>query len=237
MQEERVMAVMNPLMNTYDENRLISDMIEIEGQITELEIDSDEQYEAAGAIGVMLREKMAEVTDFFAPMKKAAHDAHKQICEREKFVLAPLKRAEIILKSTMGAYNEWKESERRLAEAEARRIAACEAEKRLSEAVNAESSGDAETALTAFMDAEMADAASRNVCIESEEVKTKGVISKKDWEITAIDPTKVPVTICGQVIRPVDTKAVLALIRQSEGTVQIDGITYKETNKVTFRRG
>lgn len=68
------------------------------------------------------------------------------------------------------------------------------------------------------------------VAIPSQPVKASGVITKKAWTITSIDLEKVPVTALGVLIRPVDEKAVMKLIRDSHGTVEIPGITYEETS-------
>ena len=66
--------------------------------------------------------------------------------------------------------------------------------------------------------------------------KVKGVSSSKDWEIVGINDAKVPVAIAGTVIRPVDNKAIMRLIRASKGTIQIPGVTYKEVMKISARR-
>ena len=66
--------------------------------------------------------------------------------------------------------------------------------------------------------------------------KVKGVSSSKDWEITGIDAAKVPVEVAGTIIRPVDEKAIMRLIRASKGTIKIPGITYKVTMKMSARR-
>lgn len=41
------------------------------------------------------------MAEFFAPMKKRASDAHKEICNREKMMLSPLQEAEKALKNKM----------------------------------------------------------------------------------------------------------------------------------------
>ncbi|MCQ4951053.1 hypothetical protein, partial [Bittarella massiliensis (ex Durand et al. 2017)] len=66
--------------------------------------------------------------------------------------------------------------------------------------------------------------------------RAKGVSSGKDWEIEAIDHEKVPVNFSGVEIRPVDEKAIMRLIRASKGKIQIPGIKYKETIKMSIRR-
>jgi hypothetical protein len=177
-----------------------------------------------------------EVADYFKPLKESAHRLHKDICEREKVLLAPLNRAEATLKRTMGDFAFRKELERRAAEEEARRLAQEEADRKLEEAVKAEESGDGEAADAAMVDAQMADNMSRNVFVIVEPPKAEGVSQSKDWEITDINESRVPVELLGTLLRPVDERAVLRLIRASKGRIQIPGVNYKETVKTSIRR-
>lgn len=233
--EEKVVAVVDPLKSA-GEDDLAVEVTDIEVRAEGLVVTDDQQYEEAGAFGVKLKEKMAEVTAFFAPMKKAAHDAHKQVCDREKQMLAPLKKAESILKKSMGDYALKKEEERRAAEEAARKLAQEETDRLLEAAVNAEANGDTEASRAALLDAEITDSAARMAMIESNTPKAKGVSMQKDWEITDIDLSKVPDSIAGVIIRPVDSAAVMKLIRASKGSIQIEGITYREKAKMSFRR-
>lgn len=233
--EEKVVAVVEPFTSA-GEDELAVEVTDIEVRAEGLVVTDDQQYTEAGEFGILLKQKMAEVTAFFAPMKKAAHDAHKQVCDREKQMLTPLKNAESILKKSMGAYALKKEQERRAAEEAARRLAQEEADRKLEAAIAAEQSGDADAVKVAMIDAEIADSASRMVTVEPDTPKAKGVSVQKDWEITGIDLSKVPDTVAGVVIRPVDTAAVMKLIRASKGAIQIEGITYQETAKMSFRR-
>lgn len=233
--EEKVVAVVEPLTSA-GEDELAVEVTDIEVRAEGLVVTDDQQYTEAGEFGVLLKQKMAEVTAFFAPMKKAAHDAHKQVCDREKQMLTPLKNAESILKKSMGVYALKKEQERRAAEEAARRLAQEEADRKLEAAIAAEQSGDADAVKAAMIDAEIADSASRMVTVEPDTPKAKGVSVQKDWEITGIDLSKVPDTVAGVIIRPVDTAAVMKLIRASKGAIQIEGITYQETAKMSFRR-
>lgn len=233
--EEKVVAVIEP--------QTAAGEVELAVQVTDLEfraecliVSSDDEYKAAGEFGRLLKAKMAEVTEFFAPMKKAAHDAHKQVCDKEKKMLSPLKNAEAALKKSMGAYALKKEQERKASEEAARRLAQEEADRKMQASIDAEASGDAEAATAAMLDAEIADRASRMVSMPEEKLKAEGVGTQKDWEITAIDASKVPVSLAGMVIRPVDEAAVMKLIRASKGTIQIEGISYQQTIKMSFRR-
>lgn len=232
--EEKVVAVIDQKAIT--ETALATKVANDEEAAYSLVVENDAQYAEAGEFGIHLKQAMSEVTDFFAPMKKAAHEAHKNICDREKQMLTPLKNAEAALKKSMGAYALKKEQERKAAEEAARRLAQEEAERKLAEAIKAEENGDETAVKAALLDAEIADSASRMATVDVASPKAKGVSVRKDWEITDIDLSKVPDTVMGVVIRPVDTAAVMKLVRASKGAIKIDGITYKETANMSFRK-
>ena len=103
------------------EEELESEVSEIEAMALAVSVQNDEEYEAAGKFGVMLKKKAAEVTEFFKPLKDSAYKAHKAICDREKEMLTPLRKAEMTLKKTMGDYAMEQERKRREAEEAARR--------------------------------------------------------------------------------------------------------------------
>lgn len=233
--EEKVVAVIEP-QAAIGEDELSVEVSDIELRAEKLAVTNDDEYREAGDFGRLLKCKMDEVTSFFAPMKKAAHEAHKQVCDREKQMLAPLKNAETAVKKSMGDYALLKERKRREAEEEVRRLAQEEADKKLAEAIQAEERGDNLSAQSSMIDAEIADNAARMSTVDREELSVKGVSAQKDWEITNIELDKVPNTIMGIIIRPVDKAAVLKLIRASKGTIQIEGITYQEKVKMSFRR-
>lgn len=233
--EEKVVAVIAP-QKADGEDALAEQVSEIELLANSVVVTSDAEYEAAGDFGVKLKTKIGEVKDFFAPMKKSANEAHKKICAREKEMLSPLEKAEKTLKGVMGAYAAKKEADRRAAEEAARRLAQEEADRKLAMAVEAEASGDTGAASSAMLDAEIADSASRAVFVPSDKPKAKGVSVRKDYEIVSIDDSKVPDTLLGVLIRPVDTAAVKKLIKGSNGTIKIPGIVYRETSNVSFSR-
>ena len=84
------------------EEELGSEVSEIEIRAQAVVIRTDQDYELAGQFGVMLKQKAAEVTEFFKPMKDTAYKAPKAICDRETEMLTPLRTAEKTLKKTMG---------------------------------------------------------------------------------------------------------------------------------------
>ena len=48
-----------------------------------------------------------------------------------------------------------------------------------------------------------------------------------------MDHDTVPISVSGVVIRPVDEKAIMKLIKASNGTIQIPGIKYRETVRMS----
>ena len=151
-------------------------------------------------------------------------------------MLQPLSNAEKILKQTMGTYVAEQERKRREAEEAARRAAQAEVDRKIQEAVDLDAAGDADGAELAMMEAEVMDDMSGSVSVAGTKPKAQGVSTSKDWEITGIDASEVPMNFAGVEIRPVDTAAVMRLIRASKGSIQIPGITYKEVAKIAFRK-
>ena len=111
--------------------------IQVEGMV----IASEDDFEEAAKIGLAIKAQAKKVAEFFAPMKKRASDAHKEICNREKMMLSPLQEAEKALKNKMGAYRLEEDRRRRLAEEEARRAAEEEQRRKEAEAIALESEG------------------------------------------------------------------------------------------------
>lgn len=199
-------------------------------------ISSDDDYMSAAEIGRIIKQRTSEVKDYWKPIKEAAHKAHAEICEREKSMLTPLTDAEKMLKKAMSDWIELKEQKRCEAEAEAIKAAEVEAERLMCRAVQNEKDGDAISASALFEEAEMIEDISKTVVVGKNDIKAVGVSASDDWEIVNIDNSKVPCEIDGVIIRPVDTGAVMRMIRASKGTVKIQGVDYRKVNKISFRK-
>ena len=221
---------------TEQEQVLSRAVSEIEFQAGAIIIDNEQDYQNAASFGRMLKQKSSDVKEFWKPMKDAAHRAHTEICNREKAMLQPLVNAEKILKETMGAYVAEQERKRREAEEAARKAVREEADRKLQEAIELEDKGDKVTAAAVIEEAEIMDEAAATVAVAAEKPKASGVATKKDWKITSVDSTKVPTSVAGVEIRPVDMAAVMRLIRMSKGKIHIDGIEYEETVQMSFRK-
>lgn len=219
-----------------EDTQLRSEIVQLTDIVSELNIVSREEYEAAVFLGRGLKQKMADVTAFFKPMKKAANDAHKQVCSRENAMLEPLKKAESILKAGVSKYLAMEERKRMEAEEAARKKAHEEAERKLEEAIAASEAGNEAVAKTAIEEAEFAESMSRSITVQANNTKIAGAVSSKAYEIVSVDEAAVPIVLNGVNIRPVDTKAVMRLIKESGGSIQIPGIAYQETVSVSFRK-
>lgn len=222
---------------TEQELTLTKAVSEIEVRAGSMTIESDDDYRSAAEFGRLLKQRSSEVKDFWKPMKDAAHKAHAEICNKEKAMLQPLVNAEKILKRTMGDYAAEQERKRREAEAAARKAAQEEAERKMQEALALEESGKSVAAEAAMEEAEIMDTAAAAVSVAPmAKPKAAGVTAKKDWEIVSVDGSKVPDSVAGVELRPVDTGAVMRLIRASKGTINIPGIEYRERVQIGFRK-
>jgi hypothetical protein len=198
-------------------------------------VDSDDDYKAAAEFGRKVKSQLNSVKEWFGPLKESAHQAHKAICARENDMLDPLKKAERIIKNSMGEYAQKKERERQAAEAELRRQAKEEADRALAEAMAAESNGDTEAAESALADAEMADSISQTAYIPTAAPKAAGISQRDDWEIVSIDSATVPISHNNIELRPVDKAAVIKLIRFTKGEVKIPGVVYRKIIQTSIR--
>ena len=189
-------------------------------------VTNDEEYQSAAEFGRAIKAKANEITAFFKPMK--------DVCEREKKMLEPLAKAEKLVKQAMGAYVTEQERKRKEVEEAARRAAAAEAERKLADAISLEEQGRKDEAAVAIEEAEVIDTVGSSLTISAAPPKVKGVTAKKDYEIVSVDGAKVPINFAGIELRPVDTAAVMRLIRASKGSIQIPGITYRETTNMSF---
>ena len=116
-----------------------------------------------------------------------------------------------------------------------RKLAEQEMNRKLEEAARAEAAGDTAGAEFAMVEAEVMEGVSISGSIQAQTPKAAGVSQSKTWEIVSIDSSKVPVSFEGVEIRPVDVKAVMRLIKESKGTIQIPGVQYRDSVSISVR--
>lgn len=127
--------------------------LSIRDEAKALHIINQQTYDAAAAKfnGVCTLEK--EIAGHYAPMKEAAHRAHKSVCDAEKEILGPVQEAKRILSRSIGAWDAEQERQRqeeqRRLDAEARRL---EEEERLAVATEIAQAGATEEEVAAVLD-------------------------------------------------------------------------------------
>lgn len=207
----------------------------VEQQAASVVVASDEDYANAGTVTAEIKKVQKKVTEYWEPLRASTYKAYQDVMARKKEMLGPLESAEKILKKKMVVYYDEKERKRKEQEEAMRRLAQEEADRKLEEAIAADAVGDTIGAEFAMAEAEIMDDVAVSGGIQSQAPKASGVSTTKTWVIESIDESKVPVDINGAVIRPVDEKAVMALIKATKGKISIPGIKYKETVTVSVR--
>lgn len=217
------------------EQQMGAEVSRIEQAAAGIVIIGEDTYQFAAGMLMNVKAQQKAVTEFFEPLRVTTKSAYDAVLKRRKDMTTPLDNAEKVIKDKMAAYQQEVERKRREQEAELRRLAEAERERSFAAAVAAEASGDALSAEMAMTEAEVMDDAAAAIQVQVAAPKAKGISTRTGWKITAIDSEKVPVTVAGAVIRPVDEKAVLALIKATKGTIQIPGVTYEQTATISAR--
>lgn len=224
-------------------NELAINKMELQSRISaivqqahDIFVESDADVQTATKMTRAIKSMGKAIKDQYEPMRveaKAAYDA--VLSERDGFV-KPLTEAESVLKGKIIQYDEIK---RERAEEEAKRLramAAEEARKKAEEASKAEAEGDAIGAEMARLEADALQATAENAGIASHDAQADGMSRRRSsYRIKSINQAEVPVEIAGAVIRPVDEKAVIALIKASKGTITIPGVEYEEVVSIVIR--
>jgi len=217
------------------EQELKSEVSVVEQLANELAVTDNASYEQASDLVKKVKIASKKVDDYWEPMRKSTYDAYKAVNAHKAEMSDPLKRAEKTIKDKMSNYMMEIERQRREEEARLRKLAWEEAERKRREADEAILAGDNETARMAMAEATVMEAAVDTAVVVSEKPEVSGIGKRKDWEIVSIDSDKVPIEVAGVEIRPVDEKAVIALIRGTKGKVTIPGVVYREKVTVSVR--
>lgn len=219
-----------------DQKHLGFNVNDLEFKAESLTISTQAEYEEAVRFGIELNDKIKSVEDFFEPMRIATYDAYQAVLKRKKQLIEPLKHAADIVVGSVSFYNSEQLRIQRQLEQKMRAAAQAEVDKKMQEASDAFDAGDEQAAATAMAEAEVMDSMTFVAPAASAVKKVKGATTKTDYEIVSIDSSKVPAFFMGNEIRPVDQKAVLKLIRATNGKLTIPGIVFKEVVKTALRR-
>lgn len=214
------------------EKELKQEVSLVEQRANALSVYDDSSYAEASELVKQVKLASKRVEDYWEPMRKSTYDAYKAVNTHKSEMADPLKKAEKIIKAKMSDYVAEVERKRREEEERLRQLAKEEAEKKVREAEEAMLNGDSELAEIAMAEAQVMEQTTDTLSVSVNTPEVSGVSKRKDWEIVSVDSAKVPVEVAGVEIRPVDEKAVMALIRGTKGKVTIPGVVYRE--KVTL---
>lgn len=204
-------------------------------QASSMVVATDAQYTAAAEMVKGVKRLAKKVKEYWEPLRVSAKTTYDNVLAQKKEMIDPLDSAEKILKKKMSDFTMEVERRRRAQEEAMRKLAAAEADRKLEEAAKAEASGDTAGAEYAMAEAEVMEGVSIGGSIAAQAPKATGVSRSKAWKITGIDSSKVPVVFGGVEIRPIDERAVMRIIKESKGTIQIPGIQYEESVSISVR--
>ncbi|MDO4953099.1 MAG: hypothetical protein Q4E34_04655 [Synergistaceae bacterium] len=224
------------MTNTLATTQLQEETHDIVAQAQSIVVMDNDSYNKAEQFARSLKELEKKIKAFWAEPKQKAYDAHKAITNQEKAMLEPVTTAIKAISNKTVAYMLAVKKQQEEAEAAARREAEAAAKAKLEEAKQLEEAGDTETAEELRVEAEAFEAAASTLKVEAEAPKAEGVSYRKDWEISVTDEMAVPTSVMGAVIRPVDLAKVKALVKATQGKIEIPGIVVKET-LTPVRRG
>lgn len=198
-------------------------------------ITSQKDYENAAGTLKDVKRIQKQVKEYWEPLRVSAKKAYDGVLEKKKQMTEPLDKAERTLKGLMSSYTVEQERKRAEREAAMRAAARKEAERIMEQAAAAEEAGDAAGAEAAMEEAMVMDEAATAGRIMASAPKAAGVSTSKTWKIVSIDPDKVPVKVGAVEIRPVDQAAVMRLIREAKGNIEIPGVKFEESVQISVR--
>lgn len=180
--------------NAVIEKELETTALTLKQQASAMVVKDVSQYAAAGELGKSIKELRGKIVDYFAPIKKAAHEAHKAITAKESEELKPVDEAIGILRDTMNAFTREQErirqGEERKAREAAEELARKERDKLLAAAIKAEEKGQIDKAEAKMEQAEMVYAAPVTVAptvAKTVSTASGNITQAKEVQVTVVD--------------------------------------------------
>lgn len=191
-------------------------------------VDNDTR-ELAAELGRAVAGLYKRAEEWFAPMKRLAAQAHREICNKEKTVLDPLETAKRYLSGQVGRYDQAQERRRREEEARqqeaARQTAEAEAlrmaqETALVDAIALEAAGDTETAEKVLNNpVPLPVVVVPPVVVPRTVPKTAGVATAVTWRFRITNPDLVP-----NDYKLIDEKKIGQVVRAMKNLTNIPGV-------------
>jgi len=201
-------------------------------QSKEFTVTDQQTYANAAELCKDIKGRINQITDYWKPLKEAAAKQHKDICAKEKELLAPFSSAETDLKGKMAAYQRQKMEEERIQREEAEHFKREEAERLMKLAEEAEKEGMSEHA--EYLVEEAAKAETMYIP-EIKQEKTAGTSAIRVWKARITNDSLVPITVMGAMLRPVDMSALDKFAKASKGNMAIPGVEFYEDVQMRIR--
>lgn len=216
-----------------DELSLKTEVSLIEQQANGIDVFDEDSFKNAAEFLRNIKRAAGKITEFFEPLKTAAHNSHKAICAKENEFKKPIDNAEKIVKGKATAYQMEQDRIRREKERELLRIQQEEARRIAEEAARLEKEGKPEEAELVFEKAIKEE--QKTICVMPTP-KADGISFKVDYDVVIESESNVPAYIRGICIRPVDLSAIKRLVVQTSGKIEIPGIKITETRNMSVRK-
>ena len=230
--------------NVMVEKELETTALTLKDQATAMVIRDVTTFAAAGELGKSIKDLRAKIVDYFAPIKKAAHDAHKAITAKESAELKPVDEAIAILRDTMNVFTREQERIRQEAERKARLAAEEDArkerEKLLAAAVKAEEKGKDERAEELLEQAEMVYAAPVTVAptvAKTVATEAGNITQAVEYQISVTDMKAFIAELTKRNLMPTMLEAKTAPLKawvKANGFEQFPGLSINKTTGVRF---
>lgn len=223
------------VLDSPEEHGLSKEVSDFELRVSAMQVTDDLGYAAAGNLLKQVKAMQKKVKEYWEPLRISSKKAYDNVLTKKKEMTDPIDRAEKILKRKMGDYTMEQERKAREEEERRRREAQVEIDLKLEEAARLEAQGDETGADFAMAEAEVYDQYASGVSVRAQQPKVSGVSTSKTWKIKSIDSSKVPISFNGVELRPVDTSAVLRLVKSSKGQISIPGVEIEEDIVMSVR--
>jgi hypothetical protein len=219
---------MNELVKTNGLEKEISPII---SQADRIVISNPVQYEGAADFLKDLKSAQKKVTDFFAPLKKKAHETWKAITTKEGEVLNPLQNSEAMIKNKMIVFQKVEEekriAEQRRLQAEAEEQARKERERLQKQAEKLKTPELKEQRLQEAEEVEVA-----VITVQSEVPEVKGISYRKIWKAEITDkPEFVRAALKNATLMSfihIDATQMNKLATMTKGEISYPGIRFYE---------
>lgn len=209
------------------EETLKTEALTLSQRATSITVSNADEYKSAIEFGKGITELRKKVVDYFAPLKEAAHRAHRLVCAKESEELEPIAKAETLVKSKVSAYRaEEDRKAREVARAEEDRLRAIAEEERQRAVEAAKAEGNKKEAKTIAAQP----LAVPIVRVESAVPKVAGTTKRVVFSFQIIDANKVPRQfLC------VDESAVRAFVNaKKEAGEVIPGVLVTREEKTSW---